>query len=133
MKKIIIILISAVCIALNANSQGCVAIRSVGGMCTMDHGHTDSAAKQWIFNMNNRYFHSYKHFIGEEEQKQRQDLGTEVINHSYTMDVAITRILNDRWSVAIDVPIESNTRSSLYEHGGKERHTTASFGLGDIR
>jgi hypothetical protein len=96
--------------------------------------HSDSSTTQkWIFNANNRYFKSFRHFVGEEEQKQRADLGTEVINHAYTLDMAVTRILNDRWSIAVDVPIVSNTRSSLYEHGGKERHTTASFGLGDIR
>jgi hypothetical protein len=58
--------------------------------------------------------------------------GTQVINHAYTLDLAITRILSNRWSISADVPIISNTRSSLYEHGGQGRHTTASFGLGDI-
>lgn len=134
MKSLLAILIFSFAFYMNASAQGCVAIRSVGGMCTMDHdAQSDSSAKKWIFNSNSRYFHSYKHFVGEEEQKQRQELGTEVINHSYTNDIAITRVLNDRWSLAMDVPIESNTRSSLYEHGGKERHTTSSFGLGDIR
>jgi len=134
MKPLIIILISSLCISLNASSQGCVAIRSVGGMCTMDHGgQSDATTQKWILNVNNRYYNSYKHFVGEVEQTQRVDAGTQVINHAYTMDVAVTRILNNRWSVAVDVPIISNTRSSLYEHGGKERHTTASFGLGDVR
>jgi len=134
MKPLIIILISSLCISLNASSQGCVAIRSVGGMCTMDHGgESDVTNQKWILNVNNRYYNSYKHFVGFVEQTQRVDAGTQVINHAYTMDVAVTRILNNRWSIAVDVPIISNTRSSLYEHGGKERHTTASFGLGDIR
>ena len=33
----------------------------------------------------------------------------------------------------MDVPIIANNRSSLYEHGGKSRHSTQSFGLGDVR
>ncbi|MDN3583312.1 hypothetical protein [Mucilaginibacter flavus] len=43
-----------------ANAQGCVAIRSTGGLCTMDE-HPDSTnadAGSWLFNSNNRYFRS---------------------------------------------------------------------------
>ncbi len=130
-----VILISSCFIAVKAGAQGCVAIRSTGGMCTMESmTHEESGeGKKWIFNANNRYFNSFRHFVGTEEQTQRVALGTQVINHAYTLDLAFTRILNNRWSVAFDAPIVSNTRSSLYEHGGKERHTTKSFGLGDIR
>jgi hypothetical protein len=117
------------------NAQGCVAIRSTGGLCTMDE-HPDSAnaaAGSWLLNSNSRYFRSYKHFVGTTEQKQRIALGTNVINHSYTNDITLTRVFNNRWSFAVDVPIVDNSRSSLYEHGGKERLNTHSFGLGDVR
>ncbi len=134
MKPLIILLIASFGISFYAGAQGCVAIRSVGGLCTMDHGDgANATAKKWVLNVNNRYYNSFRHFVGEEEQTQRADLGTQVINHAYTMDVAVTHTINNRWSVGVDVPIVSNTRSSLYEHGGKERHTTASFGLGDVR
>ncbi len=113
-----------------AYSQGCVAIRSTGGMCTMDH-HSDSS--KWQISINNRYFKSYKHFIGTVEQTQRQTLGTEVINHQYTMDVTIQRKLSSRWSLMFDLPIEANSRSSLYEHNNVGRYLTHSFGVGDIR
>lgn len=134
MKSLIIILIFSFCISINASAQGCVAIKSTGGMCTLDHADmANTTGGKWIFNANNRYYNSYKHFVGDVEQTQRVDAGTQVINHAYTMDVAVTRLLSSRWSVSMDLPIVSNTRSSLYEHGGKERHTTASFGLGDVR
>ncbi len=132
MKSLFIICISLLTLSSYADAQGCVAIKSVGGLGTMDHG-TDSSAKKWILNINNRYFNSYKHFVGDVEQKHRVEAGTQVINHANTVDIAVTHILNSRWSVSADLPIVSNTRSSLYEHGGKERHTTASFGLGDVR
>lgn len=135
MKSIIIILLISLSISVNSGAQGCVAIKSTGGMCTMDHAGMaeNSTAGKWMFNMNNRYYNSYKHFVGDEEQTQRVEAGTEVINHAYTMDAAITHLLNNRWSVSFDLPIVSNTRSSLYEHGGQGRHTTASFGIGDVR
>ncbi len=134
MKKILLTTIIIAFALVKIHAQGCVAIRSTGGVCTMlDHPDSTDAEGAWVFNSNNRYYRSYKHFVGREEQKQRIALGTNVINHSYTQDLALTRVFNSRWSAMIDVPVISNTRTSLYEHGGKQRHGTASFGLGDIR
>ena len=131
MQKHLLVAITMSILSLQSNAQGCVAIRSTGGMCTMDHA--DTSSSKWLFNANNRYFNSFRHFVGTVEQTQRADLGTEVINNAYTLDLAITRNINKRWSVSFDMPILYNTRSSLYEHGGKERHMTSSYGLGDVR
>ena len=123
-----IILISNNCVA-----QGCVAIRSTGGVCTMDHGELTDTLSKWEFNANNRYFKSFRHFIGTKEQKQRVAQGTDVINHAYTLDLTPTYHLNKWWSFSIDVPVIANSRSSLYEHDGKNRFSTHAFGLGDVR
>lgn len=114
-------------------SQGCVAIKSTGGFCTMQHDQSESGSSKWVLSINNRYFKSFRHFVGTEEQKQRLTAGTEVINHQYTADVAITRHINPRWSVMLDIPLLSNARSSLYEHANVGRYSTHSFGLGDMR
>ena len=117
------------------NAQGCVAIRSNGNTCSMSNPAT---AKGWQLNFNNRYFKSYKHFVGTIEQKERAENHTEVINHSYSLDITATRYFNSRWSLAMTVPVISNTRSALYEHGGNSngataRHSTQTFGIGDLR
>ena len=118
-----------------SNAQGCVAIRNNGGTCTM-MGHDEASSQKsdsWTFAVNNRYFRSYKHFVGTEEQKQRVDEGTNVINHVFSTELSLVRQFNRRWSLAFFVPVISNTRSSLYEHDGKHRYSTHSFGVGDIR
>jgi hypothetical protein len=132
MKKIFIILIVALAIKFNANAQGCVAIKSNGGYCMANH---DSANKKQNFTLsiNHRYYRSYKHFVGTIEQKQRTAEGTEVVNYAHSTDFNLNKTLKNGWSVSIDVPIIVNNRSSLYEHGGKSRHSTKSFGLGDVR
>lgn len=119
----------------NAQGQGCIAIRSTGSTFVMSQEHTNlDTTTSWIFDANNRYFKSFRHFVGDVQQKQRQTLGTEVINHQYTLDLSITHILrNPRWSVFADIPILANSRSSLYEHHNLGRFQTHSFGLGDIR
>ena len=113
---------------LKTSAQGCVAIKGTAGVCTRP-----SDVKGWELNLNNRYFRSYKHFVGTEEQKQRIEEHSNVINHSYELDITATRTINTRWSVAMTLPIMDFSRSSLYEHDGKTRHTTHSFGIGDAR
>ena len=131
MKQILLVALVALFMFMNLdkiNAQGCVAIRSTGGVCSTDHSEQMDTLSKWSLNVNNRYFKSFRHFVGTKEQKQRVDQGTEVINHSYTMDVSLTYNINKWWSIAVDAPIVANTRSSLYEHDGKSRFSTSSFG-----
>ena len=129
MKRIyLIIAILVAATYQQTNAQGCVAIKGIGGICNRP-----SEGGSWYLDINNRYFKSYKHFVGKEEQKQREEEGSNVINHSYETDFTITRVINGRWSMGLTVPVLAFTRSSLYEHDGKTRHSTNSFGIGDIR
>ena len=134
MKKLYIILVLLITI-FNQKlfAQGCVAIRSNGGMCTMEHPAEKGGSKGWQVNSAFRYFKSYKHFRGTEEQFERQHLGTEVINWSSSLDLSVLRQFNNRWSLGIGIPLVYNDRSSLYEHGRTERHMSSSYGIGDMR
>ncbi len=116
------------CISQKTFSQGCVAIKGSFGLCSRP-----SDAKDWELNINNRYFRSYKHYVGTVEQKQRIEQGNNVINHSYEMDITAIRTLNSRWSLEMALPLMDYSRSSLYEHDGVNRHVTHSFGIGDVR
>jgi hypothetical protein len=134
MKQVIFfMMICFTSISTETAAQGCVAIRSTGGMCTMDHAGGSIDSSKWTMNLNNRYFKSFRHFVGKEEQKHRVEEGTEVINHSYTLDVSLTRNINKWWSLTFAIPFLTNSRSSLYEHDGRTRHFTHSTGVGDIR
>src|SRR6476660_3545000 len=131
MKKLFFLLIIVSFFYTESIGQGCVAIRSTGGFCTASMNHPK--VSPWVVGINNRYFKSYKHFVGTEEQKQRVEEGTEVINHVFSTELGLTRQFNNRWSFAFFAPLISNARSSLYEHDSKHRYSTHSFGLGDIR
>jgi hypothetical protein len=135
MRKITLLLSLYLLSQSPANSQGCVAIRSSGGSCSKLHPET---SKSWTVSASYRYFKSFRHFVGAEEQKERMERKTEVINWAHAMNLEMTRQFNNRWSMGVYVPILVNNRSSLYEHGGNSsgqagRHTTSSMGLGDIR
>lgn len=128
----VIILLSLLC--ATAYGQGCVAVRNMSSSCSMSF---DSAITKgsWQFSMNYRYFHSYKHFVGKEEQKHRVEEGTNVINDDHSILLGGLYALNKHWSFAAIIPVVYINRSSLYEHmgNGGDRYSSHSQGLGDMR
>lgn len=128
MKNFCLLLFSLIMTRQQISAQGCVAIKGTTGICGRP-----SNIKGWDLNINNRYFTSYKHFVGTEEQEKREEEGSNVINHSYEMDITAIRTFNSRWSFSLTLPILGFGRSSLYEHDGKTRYSTHSFGIGDAR
>ena len=128
MRLIPLVFIICMYSSIDANAQGCVAIRGTAGVCGKP-----ADKKGWELNLSNRYFKSYKHFVGTVEQKQRVDSSSNVINQANEIDITVTKIINSRWSLAATIPILAFKRSSLYEHDGKTRHSTHSFGIGDLR
>jgi len=143
MKKYILSLLAVVTISTAVHAQGCVAIRTVGGLNTMEHAmmhdgtHEVMDSSKWDLNLSYRYFNSYKHYNGTDEQKQRVADGTEVRNYNRTIDVSLLRKINNDWSVGFSMPLIYNERSSKYEHisnaATSPRFATASSGIGDIR
>lgn len=144
MKPIIYLCILWLIITNEAFSQGCVAVRHMS--CSSTNGISSAEYfKQknghWQVNMGYRYFRSYKHFVGDVEQKQRVEQGTQVINTAHALDLGILYQPNLRWSIGVNLPIQYNDRSSLYEHYGnsvtanpdQKRFHTQSKGIGDMR
>ena len=113
--KYILSIIFILTLHLQSSAQGCVAVRSTGNINMLHPNENDKG--DWQLSTTSRYFKSFRHFSGTTENKQRLIDGSEVVNHQASLDIALTRIVNDRWSFMIDVPILSNARSSLYEHG----------------
>ncbi|MEH6681917.1 MAG: hypothetical protein V7724_15305 [Sediminicola sp.] len=116
-----------------AQAQGCVAIRHFSS-CVGNSLENNLLGKGDIqIGVNYRYFRSFRHFQGTEEEPDRVSNNTEVINNSHAWDYFLTYGITDRLYTSITIPTVLNVRSSLYEHGREERHTTFSRGLADIR
>lgn len=151
MKKYILSLHIVMTLYKNVQAQGCVAIRTVGGLNTMEysmqHGMMhdmlhDSTLKNlkepnWDLNISGRYFKSFRHYSGTTENTNRVADGTDVRNFSRTVNITLLRKINAKWSIGLDVPLIYNERTSLYEHisnlKGSPRFSTFSQGVGDIR
>jgi hypothetical protein len=117
-------------------AQGCVIARGAP-VCTLSHDH-DAFLQPggWQATVAHRWFRSDRHFVGREEQPQRQANGTEVINDSHFIDVVGTYAFTRQLSVNLTVPWVIHDRSSLYEHLGNasgQRFHTQAAGLADMR
>ena len=130
-KVFILILFSISC--YKSNAQGCVAIRHFSS-CVGNNLENNLLQKGDLqIGLNYRYFKSFRHFRGTEEEPDRIANNSEVINHSHAWDYFLTYGISNRLYASITIPTVLNSRSSLYEHGRQERNSTFSRGLADIR
>lgn len=126
--------------APTAFGQGCVAVRG-SGMCMLtshNSGEPDDANLQggdWLASVSYRYLHSHRHFVGDQEQPQRQIVqANEVINHSHFIDAAIQYAFTPRYSVALTLPYVTSDRSQKAPTNYPSyRYETHAAGFGDVR
>jgi len=118
-------------ITSTAYAQGCVAIRGFSS-CSGELANKDAAGfhkGEWSVSTDFRHFKSYKHFVGTEEQVERVEEHTNVINRSYFYDLSISYSFTDRLFGTVVFPYVDHSRES----GRGERSFVYSQGLGDIR
>lgn len=121
----------------DSRAQGCVIARGApAGLMTHTNPDGFPEPGDWQATIAHRWFRSDRHFVGREEQPQRQANGTEVINDSHFIDAIATYNVTKQFSLSLTVPWVIHDRSSLYEHMGNasgQRFHTQSGGLADMR
>jgi hypothetical protein len=128
-------LISCICILLAwaiCDAQGCVAIRNLSGFGQFASLGYSENQKQWLLDINNRYFEAHTLYQGAKDVSPA-DPSNGLSIYEYSMNFELSRILKNGWSLAVDLPISSNTFVSRLEHASGDRHSTHSFGIGDLR
>jgi hypothetical protein len=138
MKRILLLLLSVVAfvgVDLEANAQGCVAVRNMT-TCNFSYD-TTLVSSPWQLSLNYRYFRSFRHFRGTEEETNRVEEGTNVINNDNSILFGVNYMATNRMSFAVTLPYLFIDRSSLYEHygnaPGNPRFHTQAVGVGDMR
>jgi hypothetical protein len=121
-----------------ALAQGCVASRE--GVCVTDSHATvgpfsmSSKGESWLsprrfqLDVDYRYYHSHRHFVGDVEQTQRAEQRTEVNNIVHIMNLAATYEVNSQFSLTLNAPIYFARRFSQRTPD----QVTHGYGLGDI-
>jgi hypothetical protein len=128
MKKIIILSLASIFAINSIYSQGCVAIRNLAGFGQFAQLGYGQSSDKWLLDVNNRYFQASQVY----SLKNPQPWDGLTI-YEVTTNFGISRILENGWSISLDVPISTNSISSIIEHRSGFRHTTSAYGLGDVR
>jgi hypothetical protein len=133
MKKFIITAVVFFGLVTFGRSQGCIIVRNVSGLGQYNLTSKSFSTSNWQIGINNRYFKAYRDYKGKTDLKtppQNQN-----IIKSFSMDIDVTRLLANGWSLDLGFPISANSRNSDIEHGGPNttRHTTSAFGMGDLQ
>ena len=133
MKKDAALLLGLLLFNHTTQSQGCIAVRNIAGFGQYNLTDNAFSTSDWQLNINTRYFKSFRDFKEKTDQKTLKQ--NEAVVKSFSMDISISRMMRNGWSLNLSLPIASNSREASLEHGGPNttRHTTRSFGIGDIR
>lgn len=92
-------------------------------------GHTGTGS--WELSIGYRWLETARHFVGDRDINVPDRY--RVVNRQSFLDLSARRDLNQRFSIALTVPLVNSQRSTVYEHDGRNRHTTRAGGLGDVR
>ncbi len=132
----------------DANAQGCVAVRQMGGVNPLSTNGYTLPKGEFQIGASYRYFHSFRHFVGTEEQRQRQttggghdengkELGNAVNIYSHAVDLNFSYGINDRLQVNATIPYVHNERSQVLRQQSPVvdtfRYSVFAQGLADIR
>lgn len=142
--SILILVVSCACYELRA--QGCVAVRQMGGNVVGATSGYNLPKASLQAGVGYRYFHSWRHFVGTEEQPHRQNTGgghdangkergNAVNIYSHAVDLNISYGLTDRIQLNVSIPYVNNERSQVLRTtaGDTSRYSVFAKGLGDIR
>lgn len=104
-----------------------IGVQCAGKEGSGSHDGGPFGSGRWQLSIGFRKQRSHRHFVGTEEQKQREAQGSEVVNNVYLYDVGLTYAINRRFTLGVSVPIQRATR-----RGGSSTQIFHSFGIGDI-
>jgi hypothetical protein len=128
MKKKLLITSCYILTICFAYSQGCIAIRNIsafGQFAQLGYG---QSADKWALDITNRYFQAFEVYSGKERQPNDG-----IHLYEYLINFELTRILENGWSISLNMPIVANSITSTLEHQSGYQHTTSAYGLGDMR
>lgn len=115
-------------------AQGCVAVRQMGGLNMNSSNSYNLDKGEFQVGANYRYFHSWRHFVGKEEQPQRQltgggfdsngkERGNAVNIYSHAVDLNISYGLTDRIQLNATLPYVNNERSQVLKQTAPVKNT----------
>jgi hypothetical protein len=85
------------------------------------------APGEWDIAIGYRHQYSFRHFVGDVEQKQRMQIGNQVMNKLNLINLNVTYQMSPRFSFTLSAPLVLASRRS-----NNSPFTTTAQGIGDI-
>jgi hypothetical protein len=129
-------------------AQGCVAVRQMGGLYMNSASSYNLGKGEFQVGTNYRYFHSWRHFVGKEEQLERQtsggghdengvERGNAVNIYSHAVDFNFSYGLTNRIQINATLPYVNNERSQVLRQTAPVkdtlRYSVFAQGIADAR
>lgn len=109
-----------------AYGQGCIVARSSSTLSGPETEGGYLAPGEFNLTTGYRHQYSFRHFVGDVEQKYRMQQGTQVMNKINLLNFDLTYQINRRYSVTVDMPLLMASR-----RGNSSPYTTSVQGIGD--
>src|SRR5260370_1030326 len=110
-----------------AYGWGCVLARSISNIGGPETDGGFLATGEFDFSIGLRHPFSFRHFVGDVEQKQRIQMGNQVMNKINLLNFNLDYQVSRRFSFQIDAPLLLASRRS-----NNSPYTTSDQGIGDI-
>lgn len=108
-------------------AQGCIVARSSSVASGPQTQGGYMAPGEWDVSIGYRHQYSFRHFVGDVEQKQRIQLGNQVMNKVNLLNLNVTYQATPRFSFNVNAPLLLASRRS-----NNSPYTTTAQGLGDM-
>lgn len=109
-----------------ANGQGCIVARSSSTVTGPETEGGYLSKGEWDITIGFRHQYSFRHFVGDVEQKHRMQQGTQVMNKINLLNVNVTYQATPRFSFTASAPVLFSSRRS-----NNSPYTTSAQGFGD--
>src|SRR5690242_20252397 len=106
-----ILLGSFVCVP-KAAAQGCIVARSSSLAAGPETAGGYMAPGEWDISVGYRHQYSFRHFVGDVEQKQRIQLGNQVMNKINLLNLNVTYQATPRFAFTVSAPLLLASRRS---------------------
>lgn len=120
-----------------AARQSAPVLGAITGLRTAETSSTDAIGgrKRWQLSIGFRKQRSHRHFVGGEEQHEREEQRTEIVNNIFLWDVTLSYDITPRYSAFVSVPFSwaTRTRPATLDRGvpNPMAQVSSSAGIGD--
>lgn len=129
-------LAAAILLPSSAAAQSCVLTRLDSPVLNAFDPEYSSTEHKWQASFGWRYGYSFRHFVGTDEQEERLEEHSQVVNNVNLADIGLRYNYNPRFSVSLGIPYVMATRDGALRNAQREvvkRYERSSTeGLGDI-